>query len=56
MCDSNRVKGTVKQYLVTEDNDIVVNELGTFEAFLDTVFPMALKSHSLKLDERLKTS
>ena len=30
MCDSNRVKGTVKQYLVTEDNDIVVNDLGTF--------------------------
>ena len=30
MCDSNRVKGTVKQYLVTDDNDIVVNDLGTF--------------------------
>ena len=28
MCDSNRIKGTVKQYLVTEDGDIVVNDLG----------------------------
>ena len=34
MCDSNRVKGTVKQYLVTEDNDIVVNDLGTFWIFI----------------------
>lgn len=27
MCDSNRIKGTVKQYLVTDDGDIVVNDL-----------------------------
>ena len=28
MCDSNRVKGTVKQYLVTNNNDLVINDLG----------------------------
>ncbi|CAG5089195.1 Oidioi.mRNA.OKI2018_I69.PAR.g12121.t1.cds [Oikopleura dioica] len=27
MCDTNMVKGTVKQYLVTSDNDFVVNDL-----------------------------
>lgn len=27
MCDSNRVKGTVKQYLVTAENDLVINDL-----------------------------
>jgi len=27
MCDTNMVKGTVKQYLVTKDNDVVVNDL-----------------------------
>ena len=31
MCDSNRVKGTVKQYLVTNTNDLVINDLGTVE-------------------------
>ena len=28
MCDSNRVRGTVKQYLVTNSNDLVINDLG----------------------------
>lgn len=27
MCDSNRIKGTVKQYLVTDEGDIVINDL-----------------------------
>lgn len=27
MCDSNRVKGTVKQYLITDSSDIVINDL-----------------------------
>ena len=60
MCDSNRVKGTVKQYLVTEDNDIVVNDLGTFwSLFRYRISDGAKKltvSMRLVLSERLKTS
>lgn len=60
MCDSNRVKGTVKQYLVTEDNDIVVNDLGAFwNLFHHRISDGAKEltvSIRLILSERLKTS
>ena len=43
MCDSNRVKGTVKQYLVTNNNDLVINDLGTVSIYFLHILNKALR-------------
>jgi len=45
MCDSNRVKGTVKQYLVTNNNDLVINDLDDLKLVKDGKMEGRVCSH-----------
>lgn len=46
MCDSNRVKGTVKQYLVTNTNDLVINDLDDLKLVEDGKMEGRVCSHA----------